>query len=150
MAGPLNREDAEQLKLLSLGHYIVAGLQALFGLFPVLHLAMGIWMLRSPEVTKAKDGPPAALFAGFFIAFALVWILTSWALAACLVIAGRSLSQRRRRTFCLVVAGVAALMCMPFGTVLGVFTIIVLLRPSVRDAFEGAITSVPVEGQDAG
>src|SRR4249919_912743 len=134
----LSREDAEQLKLLSIGHYIVAGLQALFGLFPIFHLAVGIWMLRSPEVAKSKDGPPAALFAGFFIIFALTWILTSWVLGALLVIAGRSLAQRKRRMFCVVVAAVAAMMCMPFGTILGVFTIIVLLRPSVRDAFEGA------------
>lgn len=141
----LSREDAEQLRLLSLGHYVVAGLQALFGLFPIFHLAMGIWMLRSPEVTKAKDGPPAVLFATFFIIFALAWILTSWALAALLVIAGRSLAQRKRRMFCLVVATVAAMMCMPFGTILGVFTIIVLLRPSVRDAFEGA-EPTPAQG----
>jgi hypothetical protein len=141
----LSREDAEQLKLLSLGHYIVAALQAVFGLFPIFHLAMGIWMLRSPEMAKGKDGPPAVLFAGLFIVFALVWILTSWALAASLVVAGRSLAQRRRRTYCLVVAAVAAMMCMPFGTILGVLTIIVLLRPTVRDAFEGAGTS-PTQG----
>jgi hypothetical protein len=138
----MTREDEEQLRLLRLGHYIVAGLLALAGFFPVFHIAMGIWMLRAPEATKPNGGPPMALFAGFFILFGLLWMLTSWALAACLVVAGNSLKERRRRTFCLVVAGVAALMCMPFGTVLGVFTIILLLRPSVRDAFEsGTIAS---------
>jgi hypothetical protein len=144
LAEDLSREDAEQLKLLMLGHYIVAGLQALFGCFPVFHLAMGIWLMTSPEVAKAKDGPPAAWFGAFFVVFALGWMLTSWALAGCLVFAGRSLAQRRRRTFCLVVAALAAMMCMPFGTVLGVFTIIVLLRPTVRDAFEP--TPGPLEG----
>ncbi len=36
--------------------------------------------------------------------------------------------------FCLVMACVACLF-MPFGTVLGVFTIIVLARPSVQTLF---------------
>jgi hypothetical protein len=136
MEQTLSREDAEQLKLLAIGHYVVAGLQALVGLFPVFHLAIGIWMLMSPEMRNTKDGPPAALIGVFFVGFAGMWMLISWTLAAFLVAAGRNLAQRRRRTFCLVVASLVALMCMPFGTVLGVFTIIVLVRPSVRDAFE--------------
>ncbi len=137
MAETLSREDAEQLRLLSIGHYVVAGLQALFGFFPVIHLAIGIWMLASPEVRQEKDGPPAALFAGFFIVFALLWMLVAWTMAVLLVVAGRSLAARRRRTFCLVVAALIAILCMPFGTILGVFTLVVLLRPSVRAAFEG-------------
>jgi hypothetical protein len=136
---PLSKEDSEQLQLLTLGHYILAGIQALFGLVPIVHLGIGIWMLTSPELAKAKNG--AVWFGVVFVAFALGWMLASWSLAACLVIAGRSLSQRKRRTFCLVVAAIVAMMCIPFGTVLGVFTIIVLLRPTVRDAFETRVST---------
>jgi hypothetical protein len=145
MTNTLSREDAEQLKLLSIGHFVVAGLQALVGFFPILHLAMGIWMLTSPQMHNAKDGPPAALFGAFFVLIAGAGMLAAWTLAVFLWLAGRNLARRRRRTFCLVVAGAAAMLCMPFGTVLGVFTIVVLMRPSVRDAFEaqhvGARTS---------
>ena len=137
MADTLSREDAEQLRLLSIGHYVVAGLQALFGLFPVIHLAIGIWMLASPELRQDKDGPPAALVGGFFIGFALLWMLIAWTMAVLLVVAGRNLAARRRRAFCLVVAAVVAILCMPFGTILCVLTLVVLLRPSVRAAFEG-------------
>ena len=49
-------------------------------------------------------------------------------------LAGRYLSQQRHYTFCLVMAAVAC-MFMPFGTVLGVFTIIVLVRESVKELF---------------
>jgi hypothetical protein len=51
------------------------------------------------------------------------------------VMAARSLSTRQRRTFCMVIA---ALNCMnaPLGTLLGVFTFIVLGRDSVRLEFE--------------
>jgi hypothetical protein len=37
--------------------------------------------------------------------------------------------------FCLAMAGIEAALCMPLGTVLGIFTIIVLMRPSVKQAF---------------
>ena len=37
--------------------------------------------------------------------------------------------------YCLVMAGIECLF-MPFGTVLGVFTIIVLMRESVKEMFK--------------
>jgi len=57
------------------------------------------------------------------------------ALAVGTFLAGRSLAERKRHLFCLVMAGINAAICTPFGTVLGIFTIIVLLRPSVKQAF---------------
>jgi hypothetical protein len=61
-------------------------------------------------------------------------VLFGWTLAALLVAAGRSIARRKRHLFCLIVAGMACLM-MPFGTVLGVFTLITLNRPSVKAKF---------------
>jgi hypothetical protein len=51
------------------------------------------------------------------------------------VAAGYFLSLRKYYTFCLVMAGIECLF-MPVGTVLGVFTIIVLMRPTVKAMFE--------------
>lgn len=62
-------------------------------------------------------------------------ILLGWAFAVCVVLAGCSLAARRRYMFCLVMAGIACAF-MPFGTVLGVFTIIVLTQPLVKEMFE--------------
>ena len=61
-------------------------------------------------------------------------MLAGWSLAVCILLAGRFLSQHKHYMFCLVIAG---LLCMitPFGTMLGVFTIIVLVRPSVKLLF---------------
>ncbi len=51
------------------------------------------------------------------------------------VVSGWCLWKRKSRTFSLVVA---AFNCvhMPIGTVLGVFTIVVLVRDSVRELYE--------------
>jgi hypothetical protein len=42
--------------------------------------------------------------------------------------------------FCLVMAGIACIF-MPFGTALGVLTIIVLMRDSVRELFGVAVAN---------
>jgi hypothetical protein len=68
------------------------------------------------------------------IVFASLILLMSLAFITCVIIAGRCLSKRRAHIFCIVVA---ALVCtsVPFGTALGVCTIIVLCRPSVKEQF---------------
>ena len=129
-------QDTEHLRLLSIFHYVVAGLQGLFACFPVLHFAIGAVLVFLPEqLNDGKAGPPPVLVGWFFMLFAGAWILVGLTLAACIAIAGRNLAQRRRYLFCLVMAGVEAATCMPLGTVLGVFTILVLMRPTVKEAF---------------
>lgn len=136
---PLTPQDAEHLRILSIVHYVVAGLMALFACFPVIHLVVGIGLLTAE---RDKDGPPAAV-GMIFIAVAAIFILGGWTLAAGIAYAGKSLAERQRHTFCLVVAGVVAATCIPLGTVLGVLTIIVLLRPAVKAAF-GVAPATPV------
>lgn len=63
-----------------------------------------------------------------------MFILCGWTLAGLVIAAGRKLQRRVSRTFCLVVAGVECVM-MPLGTVLGVFTIVVLMKDSVQKLF---------------
>ena len=63
-------------------------------------------------------------------------MIVGWSIAACIIAAGRFLAKRRHYMFCLVMAGIECLF-MPFGTVLGVFTIIVLIREGVKEMFSG-------------
>jgi len=132
-------EDLHHLRLLSTFHYVVAGVLALFSLFPVIHLVVGI-----VAVSGGLDGPEGipVLFGLFFIVFALVFILCGLSLSVCVAVAGGYLRRQERYTFCLVIA---ALLCMfmPFGTVLGVFTIVVLMKPSVKELFQSNNVNVP-------
>jgi len=66
--------------------------------------------------------------------------LFGWAMAICLAVAGRKLKQRRNYVFCLAAAGIACLF-QPVGVILGVFTFIVLLRPSVKELFRDSSVS---------
>jgi hypothetical protein len=126
--------DAEHLRLLSIFHYVLAGLTALFGCLPCIHLALGI-ALASGAFPIDTRGQPPPRWAGFIIiGVALFFILWFWALAVLMLLGGRNLSRRSHHGFCFVIACLECLF-MPFGTVLGVFTIIVLMRPSVRLLF---------------
>lgn len=125
--------DEQHLNLLAVFHYVVAGIVALFSCMFLFHVAMGVAMLCG--AFDGDEAPPR--FMGWmFIAFPSLFILAGWTLAGFMVAAGRKLKKRLSYTFCLVVAGIECIV-MPFGTVLGVFTLVVLSRESVKALFAG-------------
>jgi hypothetical protein len=128
-------QDAEHLRLLSIFHYVVGGMTALFACFPCIHLAVGIALVSGAlNPGRGHEQPPA--FVGWLlIAVAALLILVGWSIALAILLAGRFLARRAHYLFCFVVAAVECIF-MPCGTVLGVFTIIVLNRPSVRSLFQ--------------
>lgn len=133
MSTPARPLDAEHLDLLGVFHYVVAALTALFALFPILHLVIGLGLLTG-RLDEAQSPDEARLVGWVFVAVAIVLIVLGLACAALFAYAGRCLRARRRYTLCLVAAAIAC-MFVPFGTVLGVFTIVVLSRPGVRGMF---------------
>lgn len=132
--GSVSNDDEQYLRILSVFHYVVGGLAALFACFPILHLVFGIAAL-----TGGLDGSdeqfPLLLFGLVFTIIPLLMMVLGWTFSICMIIAGRNLAQKKRHMFCLVMACIGCAF-MPFGTILGVFTIIVLMRPSVRQLFE--------------
>jgi hypothetical protein len=72
---------------------------------------------------------------GMFMLIAGAIMLTIWTMALCTALAGRFLAQRKHYVFCIVVAGINC-MHAPLGMALGVFTLIVLTRPTVKQMFE--------------
>ena len=127
-------QHEQHLDLLAVFHYIVAGMLALFSCLPSIHLVFGIVMIVAPEKLQSSGGPPPAFIGWFLAIVGGLIIVIGWSLAVCIFAAGRSLAKRRHHLFCLVVAGIECIF-MPCGTILGVFTIIVLMRDSVKKAF---------------
>ena len=139
---PSYGQDEQHLRLLSIFYYVVGGLTALLACFPLIHLGLGLAMLFSPEFLSGKAGeqPPPAIIGGLFTCIGGVMFLFGQALAVSTILSGRFLARRKRYWFVFVIA---CLQCalFPFGTVLGVFTIIVLSRESVKPLFN--ITTSP-------
>ena len=125
--------DEEHLRLLSIFHYVLAALAGLFSLFPLIHITIGVLML-SGRFESQNQAPDERLFGWMFIAMGSAFLAAGIAFSVCLALAGRYLSQRGHYMFCLVMAALAC-MFVPFGTVLGVLTIITLQKESVRQLF---------------
>jgi hypothetical protein len=138
---PLPRDqrkiDADHLNLLAIFHFVGAGLAVLGILFLLGHYAMMHTVFSNPKFFENQKQPmpvpPEQIFAvmkWFYLAGA-VWFVSSGVLN---LISGLCLRARKNRTFSLVVAGINCLH-IPLGTVLGVFTIVVLIRESVRELY---------------
>jgi len=136
--------DTEQLNLLAIFHYVVAGLAALFSFFPLLYTTVGaifIFAARHGTAKPGEDLPPEFLGWIFAVLGALLFLI-GIAMAICILIAGRSLAIRKRYSFAFVMACIECLF-IPFGTIPGVFTIVVLSRESVRGLFSTTATPAP-------
>jgi hypothetical protein len=132
-------QDREHLQLLAIFHYVVAGLAALFSFLPLLYTTVGAIFIFAARHGTAKPGEelPPEFLGWIFAVLGSVLFLIGIAMAICILIAGRSLALRKRYSFAMVMACIECIF-VPFGTILGVFTIIALSRESVRGLFSTA------------
>jgi hypothetical protein len=132
--------DEEHLKLLSICYMISAAISAVFSLFGLMYGAMGAFISEAikhaPQLaTNTANAPPPALigwiFGGIGVALFLVWII----MAGIKLGVALCLKKRKSRTFCMVVGAIECL-GVPYGTLLGIFTFVVLGRDSVARLFD--------------
>ena len=126
--------DADHLRLLAMFHALFGGL-ALCGLgFLYLHYRF-MSTVFSPGVMQHQKGAPPQAFLDLFAWIYAVLAFACIAGAVLNLLAAHGLRRRRWRMFCMAVAGLDC-MQLPMGTALGIFTLIVLSRDSVRRLFE--------------
>lgn len=132
--------DDEHLRILGLFHYVLAGLSAVAGCGGIVSIVVAAVVIAVPKAMaeQGAEGPPPEVFSiiGWLWAIIGACSMTAmWAAAVVLFLVAQSLVAHRRRTLCLIVA---ALECIhvPMGTILGIFTLVVLTRPSVKALFE--------------
>src|ERR1700722_4551775 len=116
--------DAEHLKLLSIFFYIKGAVAALFSCIFIIYIVMGGIFTMIPTPHNGNNAPPAAVGL-LFVGVGSVLLLAGWTIAAVTIYAGRCLACREHRFFCMVVAGVNCIF-IPYGTILGIFTFMVL------------------------
>lgn len=137
---PLSNKDAEHLRLLAIFHYIVSGLSILGLGFLALHYSFMRMIFGDPQLlNNPKKTAPfnPSEFLDFF--HFLQWIYVAIGLVIVVggilnFISGRFIHRRVNRIFSIVIA---ALNCLhfPFGTGLGIFTLIVLTKDSVMQLY---------------
>jgi hypothetical protein len=92
--------------------------------------------LPTPTATPAAaaEPPPKVFFAIFGAVFGVI-ILVNMTLAALTIYAGRCIQQRKHKILIYIIAVINCLF-LPYGTLLGVFTIIVLSSPAGEAEFK--------------
>jgi len=127
--------DAGHLDVLAIFHFVAAGMGLLGIGFLGLHFALFHAFLSNPAMWAAQKNPPPkelfAMFQWFYVLFG-IWFVAS---AILNLISGLCIRRRTHRIFSVVVAAFNCLQ-MPLGTVLGIFTIIVLMRDTVREVYQ--------------
>lgn len=132
-------QDRHYLQLLTIFHYVAAGVTALFGCVPIFHLGVGLSLLFGGAFSEAAQGTGdtvlMTLLALLFTLLPLALIVGLWGLALATAVSGYFIKTRQRRVFSIVVAAFNCII-FPIGTVLGVFTLVVLVRPSVVTLYQ--------------
>jgi hypothetical protein len=124
--------DEEHLSLLGIFNYVSGGFCLLASLLAVPHLIVIGMLDRRAPFGIVRDLPRK--YETFFLIVLGAWIAICVIAALFCFVNARCLRSHRNRTFSVVVA---ALQCvaMPLGTILGIFTIVVLGRPSVVELY---------------
>lgn len=139
----MTESDREHLRILSILNYVFAGIMALAALIPIVHVAIGLLLVFSPEVlqSQGQGEMPPTWFGWLFVVIGGLVMATSTIGAIASFLNGRWLARRTHYGFCYVVSCLQCLQ-MPLGTLLGVFTLMVLSRPAVKAEFQGARAAV--------
>lgn len=130
--------DRDTLHILSIFHYIMAGIIALISCIPLVYLALGVTMTVGGV---SENVPVLGIVGAALSAVTGLVILVGWGLAVLVFLAGKNLDRQTRYQVCLFGAGVLCIF-LPIGTILGVFTMVTLQSDSVRELFDSNDTPV--------
>lgn len=145
----------ERLRLLAIGYYVKGAVGAVFISFLLFHfffllgfsfIPESAWnppskpttVAQSPSVLpsptpRVNQAPPVMMFRIFAAGIGVI-ILLGWTFGALTIYAGRCVQKRQHRTFIYVMAGLNCPL-IPWGTLLGIATFILLQTPVARSEF---------------
>jgi len=130
-------DDEQYLTALSICHYCYGALVGALSCFPLIYVLVGLGLVvaaPSMEVKDPNERIGMQFAGGMFAVIGGIAAVVGLVSAVFTLLAGECLRRRRGYVFCILVAAIECLN-MPLGTILGVFTIIVLLRPTARQRF---------------
>ena len=133
-------KDADHLRVLSILHYVWGGLVLLFSCLAIIYVVLGVLILTGRFTFPTSPGqppPPSQVMGWMFAGLGGCGLTLGTAVGTLTIVSARRLAERRSRTFSIVMAAVSCL-SVPLGTTLGLFTIVVLMRPSVKAMYAEA------------
>jgi len=130
-------EDIRYLNLLAIFHMIVAGIVGLLSCLPLINLFIGVPMLKDVPYALSQNEffSQTTLTPLIFILLPSGMTVIGWMFAVAIALNGYYLKNRKWLNYCMIVSGIETIL-MPFGTVLGVFTILLLTKPNIKNRFD--------------
>ncbi len=130
------RDVSQTLDLLAIFHYVLAAIIFLKGACALIMMGIGTLAVSGVLADAPEDMAVALVALGLiFFAGPLVFLVIAWTAAALVLMAGRRIASRTKLVYCQIIAGLECL-CVPFGTILGVFTLMHLTKPDVKETFD--------------
>jgi hypothetical protein len=131
----------DDLRLLSIFHFVLAGFSCLLAFVPLIYVGLGV-AIALGALGEGGQSPPPLFIGWLLVVIGLFLVLLALAYAVGLFVAGRSIARQRNWLFCMIMAGLSC-PSFPFGTALGVFTLVILSKPEVKALFTAEKTPVP-------
>lgn len=126
----LTPDDRSHLRGLSIAYYVLGGIYALVSVFYLDLVWEGI-----KSVAGDPERPWASPTSGFIeVAMGVFLFTLSECISIAMIVSGRHLTRRTGYMFSFVLACIVCT-SVPIGTVLGILTIVVLSRESVKAAY---------------
>jgi hypothetical protein len=129
---PESRRVEHQLRRLARLYYALGVFEGLYAVACLTTAVIGL-LLYGGAIEEQPWLPPRSLIVPFIGSW-FGWTAFGSVLTALSVLTARRVSKRRSRLFCLF-ASMANLSFLPWGTLLGVYSIVALNRPGIRVAF---------------
>jgi hypothetical protein len=129
------QQDFDHLKTLGICTLVYSGLVGLASLFGLVYVAIGVAMAVDPG-----GDPDAEAVGGIFAVMGMVICGIFAAKCILLIFSGIGLIKHKWRMASYIGAALSC-MNMPLGTILGVFTFLVLGRPSVKALYDANSSS---------
>jgi membrane-associated HD superfamily phosphohydrolase len=130
--------DEEQLRLLSFFHYVSGAVTITFSSMFIFHLIFFGYMASNPELFSnddAKNAKEAMQIMQILLAVFGTFVILGISYGICEIVSGVFIKQKKYRIFSMIVA-IPRIILIPYGTILSMFTFILLDRDSVKSLYE--------------
>lgn len=129
----------KNLRAIEVFHYVYGALTCFGGIFLLALVALG-GFLSSEWLADQSHEPPPAWLGSLISGIGVFLFVLVEAIGILNIYSGRCIARRRHRTFSMVVSAFDCL-SIPFGLILGVFTLVALSDAEVRREYEATLVT---------
>lgn len=129
------KKQNEKLNTLAILHYVAGGLGCLFSCFPLIHVAVGIFVLNNPE--QNPNNPPREFIGYLFAGIGLLFFIMGQIIAGLTIYSGKCIKNQVKHKFSFILSCILCV-CIPFGTALGIYSIITLQKEEIKNLYNNA------------